>query len=75
MGTALVRACVARARAEGRRRIWLHTTPEMTAAHRIYEREGFHRAPEEDWTGDLRLWAYALDLVGTEGIEPSLGAV
>ena len=75
VGTALVRACVARARSEGRSRVWLHTTPEMTAAHRIYEREGFRRAHEADWTGDLYLWAYALDLVGTEGIEPSLGAV
>ncbi len=76
VGTALVRACLARARADGRARIWLHTTPEMTAAHRIYEREGFRRAPEADWTGEICLWAYVRDArVGTEGIEPSLGAV
>ncbi|MGI9022901.1 MAG: GNAT family N-acetyltransferase, partial [Acidimicrobiales bacterium] len=62
VGTALVRACVDRARAEGRRRVWLHTTPEMTVAHRLYEREGFRRMPDADWTGDLCLWAYALDL-------------
>ncbi|MGI8778265.1 MAG: GNAT family N-acetyltransferase [Acidimicrobiales bacterium] len=62
VGTALVRACTARARAEGRERIWLHTTPEMTDAHRIYEREGFVRARSADWTGEICLWAYVLDL-------------
>jgi len=62
VGTALVRACTARARAEGRGRIWLHTTPEMTDAHRIYEREGFVRAHSDDWTGEICLWAYVLDL-------------
>ncbi len=64
VGTALVRACLARARADGRDRVWLHTTPEMTDAHRIYEREGFVRAPQADWTGALRLWAYVLELEG-----------
>ncbi len=64
VGTALVRACLTRARAEGRDRVWLHTTPEMTDAHRIYEREGFVRAPEADWTGAIRLWAYVLELGG-----------
>jgi len=62
VGTALVRACLARATAEGRDRVWLHTTPEMTDAHRIYEREGFVRAPEADWTGEIRLWAYVLEV-------------
>ncbi len=64
VGTTLVRACLVRARAEGRDRVWLHTTPEMTDAHRIYEREGFVRAPEADWTGEIRLWAYVLELGG-----------
>ncbi|MEN3316302.1 MAG: hypothetical protein V7605_2536 [Acidimicrobiaceae bacterium] len=62
VGTALVRACLARARADGRVRVWLHTTPGMTQAHRIYEREGFVRAPAADWRGSIRLWAYVLDL-------------
>jgi len=66
VGTALVRACLARARAGGRSCIWLHTTPEMTVAHRIYEREGFVRAPEADWTGRIRLWAYVLDLTDAD---------
>lgn len=66
VGTALVGVCVARARVEGRRRVWLHTTPEMTVAHRIYERQGFRRAPAADWRGELCLWAYSLVLSGEE---------
>ncbi len=67
VGTALVQACLKRARAEGRAQVWLHTTPEMTDAHRIYEREGFVRAPDADWTGTIRLWAYVSDLGGRSG--------
>ncbi len=63
IGTALIRACAARAVAEGRTRLWLHTTPQLAIAQRIYEREGFRRAPEYDWKGDdLHLMAYVLDL-------------
>ena len=63
VGTALIRACAARARAEGRARLWLHTTPQLAIAQRVYEREGFRRAPEHDWVGDdLHLIAYVLDL-------------
>ena len=63
VGTALIRACAAKARAEGRARLWLHTTKALTVAQRIYEREGFRRAPEHDWKGeDLHLIAYVLDL-------------
>jgi ribosomal protein S18 acetylase RimI-like enzyme len=63
IGTALVGACVSRARAEGRARISLHTMEPMTTAHRIYERAGFERAPARDWEGDgYRLIAYVLEL-------------
>ncbi len=63
VGTALIRACAARARAEGRARLWLHTTAQLVVAQRMYEREGFRRAPESDrHTGDLHLLAYVLDL-------------
>ncbi|WP_405731387.1 GNAT family N-acetyltransferase [Streptomyces sp. NBC_00028] len=49
-GEALVRACVDRARAaEGCTGIVLSTQEIMYAAHRIYERLGFVRAPERDW--------------------------
>lgn len=63
VGTALIRACAARARAQGKARLWLHTTPELVVAQRLYEREGFRRAPENDWHGeDYHLIAYVLDL-------------
>jgi GNAT superfamily N-acetyltransferase len=65
VGTALVQACVDRARAEGRRRLWLHTTEEMAGAQRIYARLGFRRAPEADLhLADLHLLAYVRDLSG-----------
>lgn len=49
-GEALVRACVDRAKAaDGCTGIVLSTQQIMHAAHRIYERLGFVRAPERDW--------------------------
>ncbi len=63
VGTALVRACIERARAEGRRRLWLHTTVDMRGAQRIYRRLGFRRAPEADrHLPEAELMAYVLDL-------------
>jgi ribosomal protein S18 acetylase RimI-like enzyme len=63
VGTSLVRACIERARAAGRRRLWLHTTADMVAAQRIYARLGFRRAPEADrHHPDVDLLAYVLDL-------------
>jgi ribosomal protein S18 acetylase RimI-like enzyme len=60
----LVDACVARARAEGRRRILLHTTVWMQAAQRVYRRAGFRRTPENDiqLTPELVLIGFVLDL-------------
>src|SRR6185437_9111082 len=49
VGETLVRACIERARAAGAPRLVLSTGPEMTAAHRLYERLGFVRVPERDW--------------------------
>jgi ribosomal protein S18 acetylase RimI-like enzyme len=48
-GQALVQACVDRARAAGDTGMVLSTQTVMRAAHRIYERLGFVRAPERDW--------------------------
>ena len=63
VGTALVRACIERARAEGRRRLWLHTTADMPVAQRIYARLGFRRAPDADrHFAHVDLMAYVLDL-------------
>ncbi|MGY1706827.1 GNAT family N-acetyltransferase [Geodermatophilus sp. SYSU D00697] len=61
IGTRLVAGCVERARAAGKRRMVLSTDPRMTAAHRLYERLGFTRLPERDWSPlpgvDLRVYA------------------
>jgi ribosomal protein S18 acetylase RimI-like enzyme len=64
VGGALVEACVERARRDGKRRLSLLTTPNMTAAHRLYGRFGFRRAPESDIIVEdgLQLRSYALDL-------------
>ncbi|MFC7596205.1 GNAT family N-acetyltransferase [Terrabacter sp. GCM10028922] len=64
VGTALVTACLDRARTLGRQRVVLSTQPMMHAAHRLYERFGFVRVPERDWSpvGDTNLLVYALDL-------------
>jgi ribosomal protein S18 acetylase RimI-like enzyme len=64
IGEALVQACIARARQAGRTGIVISTSPVMHAAHRLYERLGFRRAPDRDWepVPGIRLWAYSLDL-------------
>lgn len=49
VGRALVEACIERARADGRSGLALLTLPSMRAAHRLYERLGFARAPDRDW--------------------------
>jgi ribosomal protein S18 acetylase RimI-like enzyme len=50
VGELLVRTCLDRARAAGKRRMVLSTDPRMSAAHRLYERLGFTRLPERDWS-------------------------
>ena len=64
VGELLVRACLDRARAAGKRRMVLSTDPRMTAAHRLYERLGFRRLAERDWSPapGVDLLVYALDL-------------
>jgi ribosomal protein S18 acetylase RimI-like enzyme len=64
IGELLVSTCLDRARAAGKRRMVLSTDPRMTAAHRLYERLGFHRLPERDWSAapgvDLLVYARQL---------------
>jgi ribosomal protein S18 acetylase RimI-like enzyme len=69
VGTALVDACVARARSACRDAMFLHSTPWMPAAHRIYLKAGFRRAPERDWfpRPDLPLLAFILALGAGNG--------
>ena len=64
-GTALVRACLEQAEADGCHLVRLSTETGMTAAHRIYERLGFRRTPERDWepVPGKQLLTYALPLV------------
>ncbi len=64
VGELLVRECLDRARAAGKRRMVLSTDPRMTAAHRLYGRLGFTRLPERDWAPrpGIDLLAYALEL-------------
>lgn len=66
VGEALVRACIDQARADGRRRLVLHSTPWMTAAHRLYVRLGFRRAADRDRTPlpEVPLLGFELDLAG-----------
>ena len=51
-GTSLVREAIARARRDRRRRLVLLSRSSMLAAHAIYDRLGFTRAPELDETWD-----------------------
>jgi predicted N-acetyltransferase YhbS len=48
-GTALVDACLDRARALGRRRVVLHSTPMMEVARAMYARRGFVADPTRDF--------------------------
>jgi GNAT superfamily N-acetyltransferase len=62
VGTALARALVERARAEGRRGIALLSLPAMHSAHRLYERLGFRRAPDRDWEPEPGLLLLGFEL-------------
>jgi ribosomal protein S18 acetylase RimI-like enzyme len=65
IGRALVDACIERARDRGCRALMLHTTPWMTAAHRLYEKLGFTRFSARDWTPEpgVSLLSYRLTLL------------
>ena len=61
---ALVTTVLDRARADGYRGVALSSLDRMQAAHRLYQRFGFTRAPERDWRPNERvlLWVFVLDL-------------
>lgn len=50
IGTALIDLVLARFREAGARAVAMSSLAEMTAAHRLYERAGFTRLPERDWS-------------------------
>jgi ribosomal protein S18 acetylase RimI-like enzyme len=64
VGEALVRACIDEVRRAGRACVVLSSATDMTAAHRLYERLGFVRAPARDWRPipqvQLRVYELAL---------------
>ena len=64
VGSALVEACIERARRDGKARLSLLTTDCMRPAHRLYERLGFRRVPESDIIVEhgLALRSFVLDL-------------
>jgi ribosomal protein S18 acetylase RimI-like enzyme len=71
IGTALVRHALDLARRDRRRRLVLLTRPQMHAAHAVYRRLGFSRAPEldESWP-DATLLGYACRLHADQPEEP-----
>jgi GNAT superfamily N-acetyltransferase len=64
IGEALVRACLDRARKDGRERVYLDTTRWMETAQRLYARMGFERRPELDWepVPGVKLFKYVYQL-------------
>jgi ribosomal protein S18 acetylase RimI-like enzyme len=64
VGQTLVQACIDRARNAGYPTLRLSSQRNMRNAHRIYERMGFERTPELDWSPvpGVSLIAYALPL-------------
>lgn len=64
VGSALMDVVVRRAREDGMSSIVLSSLDGMTAAHRVYERLGFERVPERDWSPapDVRLLAFRKEL-------------
>lgn len=59
IGRALVAAAVEGARSAGIEKMVLWTQTTMHEAHRLYERTGFRRSPEEDFAhGERQFWMY-----------------
>lgn len=50
IGEALVRRCVERSEELGYDAVVMSSMAEMATAHRVYERLGFRRLPERDWS-------------------------
>ena len=64
VGMALAEMVVERFRTDGATGIALSSLATMAGAHRIYDRLGFRRDPERDWSPapDVQLIAYRLEL-------------
>jgi ribosomal protein S18 acetylase RimI-like enzyme len=66
IGQALVSTCISEAIRDGAARVRLDTRTSMTSAQRLYERLGFIREPDHDWSPapGIELLAYVLELPG-----------
>lgn len=64
VGRLLVESCIDRSRELGKEAVFLHSTPWMAAAHRLYRSVGFERVPTRDWlpVPDVPLLAFQLNL-------------
>ena len=64
VGTALTVRCIERTRELGLRAIVMSSATYMTTAHRMYERLGFIRLPDRDWSPipGVDLYAFTLEL-------------
>jgi predicted N-acetyltransferase YhbS len=64
VGSALMDLVLRRAHEDGARGIVLSSLAEMSAAHRIYQRKGFERVPDRDWSPvpDVHLIAFRKEL-------------
>jgi ribosomal protein S18 acetylase RimI-like enzyme len=64
VGEALTRRVIERAEELGLRAVTLSSSQSMVVAHRLYERLGFRRTPEADWSPvpGVDLITYRLDL-------------
>ena len=62
VGQALVELCVRRSRELGYVGVRMSTMDRMTSAHRVYQRLGFARVPEDDWSPEpgVSLLAYGV---------------
>jgi ribosomal protein S18 acetylase RimI-like enzyme len=63
---ALVSVCLERSRELGYHAVVLSTLPDMAAAHLLYQRMGFRRLPERDWSPEegVDLIAFRLSPLG-----------
>jgi GNAT superfamily N-acetyltransferase len=68
VGTGLLHTALNWAELAGARRVVLSTLPQMRAAHRLYERNGFRRLPDRDWSPrpGVQLLAYVLELANAQ---------
>ncbi|MEO5965319.1 MAG: GNAT family N-acetyltransferase [Candidatus Limnocylindrales bacterium] len=64
VGRGLVEHCLSRSGELGYRGVRMSSMDRMSAAHRVYERLGFIRVSQDDWTPEpgVRLLAYAMHL-------------